>query len=60
MVSSLTGTHIHSLSNPNDMWSEWKKSFLDIVDKHTPLRKGHIRGRSFPWITSDLAEETNA
>ena len=23
--------HTHNLSNPNDMWSEWKKSFLGVV-----------------------------
>ena len=48
---------MHNLSNPNDMWSDWKNSFLDIVDKHTPLRKARVRGRGSSWITSDLKKQ---
>ena len=39
------------------MWSEWKKSFLEIVDKHAQLRKARVRGRSSPWITSELKKQ---
>ena len=45
-IASHDWDHIHNLSNPNDMWSEWKKSFLEIVDKHVPLRKARVRGRT--------------
>lgn len=24
--------------DPNQMWSEWKTKFLQIVDKHAPIR----------------------
>ena len=37
--------------------SEWKKSFLEIVDKHAPLRKARVRGRSSPSITSELKKQ---
>ena len=56
-IASHVWDHIHNLSNPNDMWSEWKKSFLEIVDKHTPLRKARVRWRSSPWITSELKKQ---
>ena len=49
--------HIHNLSNPNDIWSEWKNSFLEIVDKHAPLRKLRVRGRSSRWIASELKKQ---
>ena len=39
------------------MWSKWKKSFLEIVDKHAPLRKARVRGSSSPWITSELKKQ---
>ena len=39
------------------MWSESKKSFLEIVDKHAPLRKARVRGRGSPWITSELKKQ---
>ena len=56
-IASRDWNHKHNLSNPNDMWSEWKKSFLEIVDKHVPLRKARVRGRSCPWITSELKKQ---
>ena len=56
-IASHVWDHIHNLSNPNDMWSEWKKSFLETVDKHAPLRKARVRGRSSPWITSELKKQ---
>ena len=56
-IASHVWDHTHNLSNPNDMRSEWKKSFLEIVDKHAPLRKARVRGRSSPWITSELKKQ---
>ena len=34
-----------------------KKSFLEIVDKHAPLRKARVRGRGSPWIPSELKKQ---
>ena len=59
ILCRMTGV-IHNLSNPSDMWSEWKKSFLEIVDKHcwqALLRKARVRGRGSPWITSELKKQ---
>ena len=53
-VMSQRWAHIYNSHNPNDMWSQWKYSFLSIVDKHAPLRTARVRARSSPWITSDL------
>ena len=39
------------------IWSDWKKSFLEIVDKHAPLRKARVRGRGSLWITSELKKQ---
>ena len=39
------------------MWSEWKKSFQAIVDKHAALSKARVRGRGSPWITSELKKQ---
>ena len=38
MLHPKTGI-IYNLSNPNDMWSEWKKLFLGTIEKHALLRK---------------------
>ena len=41
------------------MLSQWKKSFLEIVDEQAPLRKARVRGRGSPWITSELKKQMN-
>ena len=46
--------HIYNSTDPNQMWLQWKCSFLSIVNKHAPLRTMRVRTRSSPWITSGL------
>ena len=35
-VASQSWDQIYCSSNPNDMWLQWKRLFLSIVDKHAP------------------------
>ena len=32
-----------SALDPNQMWTEWKTKFLQIVDKHAPIRIKRVR-----------------
>ena len=32
--------------DPNQMWTEWKTKFLQIVDKHAPIRTKRVRSKS--------------
>ena len=41
-------------ADPNNMWSIWKKMFMDCIDKHAPLRKRRIGNKNSPWITKEL------
>jgi hypothetical protein len=36
------------------MWALWKKLFLEVLDKHAPVR--HIRKRksALPWLTGEI------
>ena len=43
-----------STDNPNEMWDMWKNMFLEIVEKHAPIKKKRVRSKQSPWITSDL------
>ena len=45
-----------SALDPNQMWTEWKTRFLQIVDKHAPTRTKRVRSKNSPWITADLKE----
>ena len=40
--------------NPNVMWDAWKTLFMEIVDKHAPLKTKRISKKHSPWITYDL------
>lgn len=56
-IVSQDWNRIQNFLNPNDMWSEWKNSFLAIVEMHAPLRTMRVRARSSPWITSELKKQ---
>ena len=34
--------------DPNQMWTEWKTKFLQIVDKHAPIRTKRVTSKSGP------------
>ena len=48
--------NVYESSNPNEMWEQWKCTFLAIADKHAPLKTMRVRSRSSPWITSELKD----
>ncbi|XP_019222699.1 uncharacterized protein LOC109204916 [Oreochromis niloticus] len=37
-------------------WTYFKESFMEIVNKHAPLRKVRIKGRENPWFSQTLAD----
>jgi len=38
----------------NDKWHYWKTLFLEVVNKHIPLRKVRMKATSLPWITQEI------
>ena len=53
-ISSQSWESVYALTDPNEMWQEWKQTFLAIANKHAPLRTKRVRARSSPWITSGI------
>ena len=53
-VAFLSCDQIYCSTNANEMWLQWKRLFLSIVDKHAPLRTMRVRARSSPWILFEL------
>ena len=46
---------VNSKSDINAMWALWKKLFLEILNKHAPLRSKRIRNKpNLPWIPKDI------
>ena len=40
--------------NPTALWDAWKTLFIEIVDKHAPLKTKRISKKHSPWITQEL------
>ena len=38
------------------MWSCWKKIFLDVIDKHAPIKKKRIRNKKYPWLNARIKQ----
>ena len=50
-----TPFHFASLmDDPNEMWDVWKSLFLEVINKHAPMRKRKVKSKSSPWITAEL------
>ena len=50
--------HLASLlDDPNEMWEVWKSLFLEIANKHAPIRKRKVKSKSSPWISSELRQK---
>lgn len=45
---------LNNLSDPNEIWSNFKAIFLTIFDKHAPIINRKIRNKPSPWITQEL------
>ena len=45
------------MNDPNKMWDVWKSLFLEVVNKHAPMRKGKVKSNSLPWITAELRQK---
>lgn len=45
---------LEGIENPNEMWIKWKLMFLEVCDKHAPMRTRHIGASKSPCINSDL------
>ena len=41
---------------PTKCGQSGKPNFLQIVDKHAPIRTKRVKSKSCPWITADLKE----
>lgn len=40
--------------DPNKSWTIWKNTFLNITDKHAPLKRRRVSGKRIPWLTKNL------
>ena len=53
-IQSQLWNDLEGMENPNEMWIKWKAMFLEVCDKHAPIRTRRTRASKSPWINSDL------
>ena len=47
--------NLHTTSNdPNLLWSNWKTMFLNIAEKHAPIRQRRVKCEYKPWLTNEI------
>jgi len=45
------------VDDPNEKLYIWQIMFLEVLDKHAPLRKKRVRNCEAPWLTPQLKQE---
>ena len=55
-ISQLPWDMSYQFENPNICWQVWKSLFLEVLDRHAPLRHKRVRGISVPWITPKIKQ----
>ena len=50
---------IKQLYDSNDMWRRWKELFLNVCEKHAPMKTKRTRDSKSPWITAILKKRVN-
>ena len=57
-LKDLAALNLNDIKNvttdPNHMWFLWKKMFLDLLDKHTPITDIKLKGNNLPYVTLEM------
>ena len=47
-----------TFNDPNKAWETWKEIFLEIANKHTPLRQKRAKSEYFRWMTNEIKKQS--
>jgi hypothetical protein len=53
-ISQISWESVVLHKNPNVCWKIWQSLFIEVLDRHAPLRNIRIQATSLPWITRKL------
>ena len=59
IANSVVFNNIHTNADVNNAWKSWKLEFLEICNKHAPIRSSRVKHASNPWITRDILNLIN-
>lgn len=55
-VADIPWSVVESFDDLNDAVSAWNTLFVDVVNRHAPIKKLRIKRAIKPWITKELKE----
>ena len=55
-ISLVSWDIIFQSDSPNICWQIWKSLFLEVLDRHAPLRRKRLRDDPVPWIISHIKQ----
>uniref|UniRef100_A0A3P9K1B3 Reverse transcriptase domain-containing protein n=1 Tax=Oryzias latipes TaxID=8090 RepID=A0A3P9K1B3_ORYLA len=55
-LSAVNWKNIDLLPDVELAWTFFETSFMQIVNKHAPLRRHRVKGRENPWFSPELAD----
>ena len=50
---------ISCFDDPDDVYFAWREIFMDVCNKHAPVKSVKLRAKSLPWITGRLRHKMN-
>ena len=51
--------NVYNFSDPNVALSHWIDFFLDVINKHAPLKKKRVKRQTLPsWLNTDINHVT--
>ena len=55
-VADIPWSTVESFDDINDAASAWNSLFVDVANRHTPIKRLRTKGALKPWLTNDLKE----
>ena len=55
-VADIPWSTVESFDDINDAASAWNSLFVDVANRHAPIKRLKTKGALKPWITNDLKE----
>lgn len=46
--------HLYNCMEPNAAWYTWKMTFLEVADRHAPLKTRKVKSEYNPWMTNEV------
>ena len=51
-------SYFPTFNDPNKAWETWKEIFLEIANKHAPLRQKRAKSEYCGWMTNEIKKQS--